>query len=174
MSVIVAMPRKRLIPARISNPVGSIRLETRIAAPQHVCFDLARSVDAHLGSTARSGERVVAGRLHGLLGLGESVTWEARHLGLKLRQGSRISRLDAPHVFVDESVSGPLRAMRHVHQFVPEKGGTRMVDTFDYELPAGVFGRVVDRLFVESYLRRFLRERADFLKAEAERSSRGG
>ncbi len=63
--------------------------------------------------------------------------------------------------------------MRHVHEFVREPEGTLMVDTFDYGLPAGIFGRVADRLFVERYLRRFLKERADFLKAEAEGSSGG-
>lgn len=153
--------------------MGSIRLKTRIAAAQQVCFNLARSVEMHLASTARTGERVVSGKRGGLLELGESVTWEARHLGLKMRQSSMITRAEPPHVFVDESVSGPLRAMRHVHEFVRQPEGTLMVDTFDYRLPAGIFGRVADRLLVQRYLRRFLKERADFLKAEAERSSGG-
>ena len=153
--------------------MGSIRVETVINAPAERCFDLARSVDAHIASTAKTRERVVAGKALGLLELGESVTWEGRHFGIRLRQGSTITRLDRPHMFVDESTSGPLRSLRHIHQFVAEKNATLMVDTFEYELPTGVLGRVADQLVVERYLRRFLTERAAFLKAEAERSGGG-
>ena len=154
--------------------MGSIRLETVIKAPIERCFDLARSVDVHIASTAMTNERVVAGKSHGLLGLGESVTWEGRHFGVRLRQRATITRFDPPHVFIDESNSGPLRAMRHTHQFVKERDRTLMVDTFEYELPLGGFGRIADRLVIERHLKRFLQERASFLKAAAERSGGGG
>jgi ligand-binding SRPBCC domain-containing protein len=154
--------------------VGSIRLETLINAPIERCFDLARSIDAHIASTARTKERVVAGKAHGLLDLGESVTWEGRHFGIRIRQSATITRFDPPHVFIDESSGGPLKAMRHTHQFVKEHGGTLMVDTFEYELPVGGLGRIADRLVIERHMKRFLRERAAFLKAEAERSGGGG
>jgi len=150
--------------------VGSIRLETLIHGPIERCFDLARSVDAHLASTAKTGERVVRGRTHGLLELGDSVTWEGRHFGLRLQQGSTVTRLERPHVFVDESTAGPLKSLRHVHQFVREDEATLMVDTFEYELPAGAFGRLADRLLVERHLRAFLEERAAYVKAAAEGS----
>jgi ligand-binding SRPBCC domain-containing protein len=153
--------------------VGAIRVETLIHAPIERCFDLALSVDAHLASTARTGERVVRGRTHGLLELGESMTWEGRHFGLRLRQGSTVTRLERPHVFVDESTAGPLKSLRHVHQFVREDEATLMVDTFEYELPAGTLGRLVDRLLVERHLSTFLEERAAYLKAAAERSGSG-
>ncbi len=151
--------------------MGTIRLETFINAPIERCFDLARSIDAHLASTVRTGERVVKGKTHGLLGLDESVTWEGRHLGMTLRQASWITRLEPPHMFVDESVRGPLKDMRHVHQFLAERGGTLMVDTFEYRLPFSLFGRVADRVVVERHVRRLLTERAAHLKAEAEREA---
>jgi ligand-binding SRPBCC domain-containing protein len=149
-------------------PMTSIRVETLIKAPIDRCFDLARSVDAHLASTAKTNERVVGGRNQGLFELGDSVTWEARYFGLRLRQGSTITRSDPPHVFVDEGTSGPLGHFRHVHQFVPEHGATLMVDTFEYELPARLGGRLADRLLVERRLRRLLTERAAYLKEQAE------
>jgi len=148
--------------------MGTIRLETVIKAPIERCFDLARSVEAHIASTAKTAERVVEGRKEGLFELGESVTWEARHFGLRLRQGSTITRSERPHLLVDEGISGPLRGFRHVHQFVFEHDATRMVDTFEFGLPWGLVGRVADRLVVERYLRRLLTERAAFLKAAAE------
>jgi ligand-binding SRPBCC domain-containing protein len=111
--------------------MASIRVETLIKAPMDRCFDLARSVEAHLASTAKTAERVVGGRKAGLFELGDSVTWEARYFGLRLRQGSTITRSEPPHVFVDEGTSGPLGHFRHVHQFVPERGATLMVDTVE-------------------------------------------
>jgi hypothetical protein len=44
-----------------------IRVETWIGAAIETCFDLARSVDAHVSSTAKARERVVAGVTSGLL-----------------------------------------------------------------------------------------------------------
>jgi ligand-binding SRPBCC domain-containing protein len=148
--------------------VGSIRVETLIKAPIERCFDLARSVEAHIDSTSKTAERVVAGKTEGLFELGDSVTWEGRHFGLRLRQGSMITRSEPPHVFVDEGVSGPLKGFRHVHQFVAEGGATLMVDTFEYQLPMGLLGRISDGLAVERHLRRLLTDRAAFLKSEAE------
>ena len=148
-------------------------MKIRIKAPIERCFDLARSVDIHVASAAKSRERVVRGKSHGMLELGDSVTWEARHFGIRLRQGVTITRFESPHVFVDESTVGPLKSLRHTHQFVQENHGTLMVDTFEYELSAGVFGRIVDRLVIERHLRSFLRERAAYLKREAERSGAG-
>ena len=71
-----------------------IVLETVIRAAPERCFDLARSVDAHVASTHQSGERVVAGRTQGLLELGEEVTWEAVHLGLRQRLTAKITVLE--------------------------------------------------------------------------------
>jgi len=62
--------------------MARIELSLYVAAPADRCFDLARSVDAHLRSTAATGERAVGGRTTGLLELGEEVTWRARHFGV--------------------------------------------------------------------------------------------
>jgi hypothetical protein len=42
-----------------------IRIETRIAAPAAVCFDLMRDASVHTRSVAQTGERAVAGRTSG-------------------------------------------------------------------------------------------------------------
>ena len=53
-------------------------LVTLIAAPQAVCFDVARDLDLHVVSMARHGERAIAGRTTGRIEGGEEVTCEAR------------------------------------------------------------------------------------------------
>jgi hypothetical protein len=68
-----------------------LRVTTWIAAPPATCFDLARSIEAHLESAAGTGERVVGGRTSGLLGLGDEVTWKGRHFGINQRLSSRIT-----------------------------------------------------------------------------------
>jgi ligand-binding SRPBCC domain-containing protein len=146
-----------------------IVLSTEIAAPIERCFDLARSVEAHLASTGPSRERVVGGVSAGLIELGDEVTWEAVHLGVRQRLTARITRMDRPRSFTDEMVRGAFHSFTHTHTFHEEQGVTTMIDHFDYRSPLGPFGRLADWLFLERYLRRFLTERAAYLKAEAER-----
>ena len=132
-----------------------IELETLIAAPAERCFDVSLSVDLHLDSTARTGERIVAGTTSGVLGLGMSVTWEARHLGRRHRLEVRITEFDRPRFFRDEQVKGPFRRMTHNHWFEAVEGGTRMRDRFEFAtwLPP------LDRLVLVPHLRRLLVER---------------
>jgi len=146
-----------------------IRLETHIDAPPERCFDLARDVEVHVDSTSRTRERAVAGVTSGLLGPGDVVTWEAVHFGRRQRLTARVTRFERPGLFEDEMVRGAFRSFTHRHEFRPAGGGgTLMVDTFRYRSPLGMLGVLADRLFLERYMRRFLAERAAFLKRAAE------
>ena len=62
-----------------------IETETLVAAPIEQVFDLSRSIDFHQESTPGTNERAVAGRASGLIELGETVTWEATHFGVRQR-----------------------------------------------------------------------------------------
>ncbi|MGE3173429.1 MAG: SRPBCC family protein [Planctomycetota bacterium] len=149
--------------------MGLLELSTWIRAPVGRCFDLARSIEAHCESARSTAERVVEpGRLSGLLGLGDRVTFEARHLGLRRRLTAEIVEFEPPHRFVDVMVRGPFRSLRHEHRFAAHADGTRMHDVLRWELPCGVAGRVADRLVVTPHLRRFLSVRAEHLKRHAE------
>lgn len=149
-----------------------VRVETWIDAGAETCFDLARSVDAHVSSTAQSRERAVAGVTSGLLELGDEVTWEARHLGIRQRLTAKITRFERPRMFEDRMVKGAFKSFVHVHEFEPARGGTRMVDTFDYKSPLGLLGALADVMFLERYMRRFLVDRASYLKQVAETTAR--
>jgi ligand-binding SRPBCC domain-containing protein len=151
--------------------VSVIDLSLWIAESSDVVFDLSRSVDTHSASMSKSGERAVGGITEGHIGLGEQVTWQARHFGFTFQMTSRITEMDRPRRFVDEQVAGPFRQWRHVHSFDAEADGTRMVDTIDYEVPFGPLGRAVDRLFLNRYLTNLISQRNDFIKQAAESSS---
>ena len=139
--------------------VVRFELRTRSAMPAAELFDLARSVDAHVTSMARSRERAVAGVTSGLLELGDEVTWRGVHFGLPLRMTSRITAMSAPASFVDEQVRGPFRRFRHEHSFVDRDGGGLMIDRSEFAAPLGVLGVAVERLVLGRYLRRIVEER---------------
>ena len=145
-----------------------IYLRTNINAPIESCFDVARSIDVHAAAASKSRERAVAGVMTGLIGPGQTVTWEAVHFGIKQRLTSRITKYERPYLFVDEMVRGAFHSFTHVHEFESNNGGTLMLDKFSYTAPLGPLGRIADWLFLEQYMRRFLRERASYLKYVAE------
>lgn len=145
-----------------------IELTTAIAAPPERVFDLARSIDAHEQSTEGTQERAIAGVTRGLIGMGDEVTWEARHFGVKQRLTVRITGFERPSRFQDIMVSGAFKRMKHDHEFKAQPPGTLMMDRFEFESPFGILGRVVDRLFLSGYMRRFLVRRNQVLKNLAE------
>lgn len=149
----------------------TIHLETFIKAPVELCFDLARDVEVHIASTSSTGERAVAGTTSGLMGLDDWVTWEARHLGVRQRLTSKITALERPLMFVDEMQRGAFKSFRHLHLFEAKDGGTLMKDEMTFVSPFGALGKVIDRIFLESYMRRFLIIHNDYIKNLAEHRS---
>lgn len=122
--------------------------------PMAALFDLSLDIDAHVRSMSHSDERAVDGVTSGRIGLGETVTWRARHAGVWFTMTSRITVLQRPHRFVDEQVRGPFRSFVHEHAFIREGEITRMTDTIT--LAAPVFGRAAEQLVLVPYLRRLI------------------
>jgi ligand-binding SRPBCC domain-containing protein len=71
---------------------------------------MARDIGLHVHSMADSQERAIAGVTSGCIGLGQEVTWEARHFGIRQRLTSRITQFDRPRHFRDTMVRVPLTA----------------------------------------------------------------
>ena len=151
--------------------MAAIRLVTTIAAPVELCFDLARDIDFHTRSLADTGESAVAGRTSGLIGPGESVTWEARHFGVRQRFTAKITAFDRPAYFRDEMTAGVFRSFAHDHRFEDRGEETVMTDEISVRSPAGPVGWVVDCVFMTGYLRRLLTGRCRAIKREAESTS---
>ena len=145
-----------------------IHLETLIAAPPERCFDLSLSVDLHRQSVAHTDERPVAGVTTGIMRLGDTVTWEAVHFGVKQHLTTKITAYERPRYFIDEMIQGIFRELKHHHAFIPEPAGTLMIDTFTFRAPLGVLGRVTEALFLTRYMRGLLLTRNRYLKQVAE------
>ncbi|TDQ40712.1 SRPBCC family protein [Aureibacillus halotolerans] len=140
-----------------------------IKAPVDVCFDLARNVDIHTKTTAKTKEKVIGGVLKGLLEKGDTVTWEATHFGIKQKLTAKVTHMKKPTLFVDVMVKGAFKSFTHTHQFIEKMDGTLMIDTFEYKSPFGPIGIIADKLFLEKYMANFLSSRAKELKRIAEK-----
>jgi ligand-binding SRPBCC domain-containing protein len=151
--------------------VAKICLETRIQAPRELVFDLARDVVLHIEGSEATREQAIAGVTSGLLEKGDTVTWRAKHFGIWQELTVAITEFEAPRMFTDEMVKGAFKSIRHVHRFEETDEGTLMIDEFEFTSPLGPLGRLGDLLFLTGYMTRFLRERCEFLKSEAERRS---
>ncbi len=146
-----------------------IEVITRIAAPTARCFGAARDIDLHMASVAHTGERAVAGRTGGLIGLGETVTWRARHLGVVQHLTSQITAFDPPHSFQDRMVKRAFASFVHDHHFEEFEGRTTMTDVVEFRSPLGPLGRIVDRFFLRGYLERLIVHRGEELRRAVER-----
>lgn len=145
-----------------------IEIRTKINASPKTVFDLSRSIDIHMLSTKKTNEKAIAGRTSGLIELGETVTWRAKHFGIYQKLTVKITEFESPHFFVDEMVRGAFKGFRHEHHFSKLGKGTLMLDIFDYESPFGILGKLVDYLVLEKYMAQFLTERNLVIKEIAE------
>lgn len=145
-----------------------IRLETYINAPLERCFDLSLSVDLHRHSVAQTHESPVAGVTSGVMKLGDTVTWEAIHFGIKQHLTSKITAYERPYRFTDEMVQGVFQEIIHKHEFVPLSDGTLMIDLFAFRAPLGILGKVAEKLALTHYMKGLLFTRNRFLKQVAE------
>jgi len=143
-------------------------LSTLIRVEPEVVFAASLDIDAHLASMESSGERAVGGVTGGSIGLGESVTWKAKHFGINWTMTSKITELERPHRFVDEQVRGPFKTFHHEHLFQPNPNGTTMVDRIVFDAPFGPLGDLVERAVLGEYLPKLIGERNEYLRTELE------
>lgn len=146
----------------------TIILHTSINAPVERVFDLSRSIDLHIQSTKHTGEEAIAGRTSGLIGMGETVTWRARHFGIRQTLTSKITSFNRPWHFTDEMVRGAFKSFRHEHWFTQTNGQTTMKDIFCFEAPLGWPGWLVGRWILKPYLTNLLIKRNKVIKQAAE------
>jgi hypothetical protein len=150
-----------------------IRLDqtTIIHAPIDRCFDLSRSVEVHLLANIHSGEQAIAagGVTSGLVGLGQQVTWRARHFYLRQDLTSETTALQAPAHFQITMIRGIFRFMQADHWFKTlPSGATEMRDDFRVAAPLPLLGKIAEVLFLRRYMLALLRERNAVIKQVAE------
>ena len=145
-----------------------IIVETEIEADILTCFNLARDVGFYQKSIKNSNEIAVDGKLAGLVEKNDSITWEAKHLGVVRHLTLKVTEFDSPKLFVDEMVKGYFKTYKHEHIFKEDGRKTIMIDRFHFQSPHGIIGVFMDWLFLNRYMTNFLKTRNKALKREAE------
>ncbi len=145
-----------------------IHITTFVAAPPERVFDLSRNISLHKISAKDTHEEAIGGVTSGPIGLNETVTWKAKHLGKKRIMQVRITAMESPVSFTDEQIKGDFIHFKHVHHFKAVENGTLMIDLLDYASPYGVLGQILDRVYLSAYLEKFLQKRNAVIKKYAE------
>lgn len=118
---------------------------------------------------ARWDESAVGGVTSGLVGLGDRVTWRARHFGVRQTLTSEVIELRAPEHFRVVMVRGAFRRMEDDHYFrTVSPGVTEMRDVFRFAAPLGALGRVAEAVALRRYMRALLRVRNATIREIAE------
>ena len=149
-----------------------IYLETIIKSTIEICFDLSRSIDLHKVSTVETNERAIDGVTSGLINMGEFVTWEATHFGIKQKLKTRITGYNRPFHFRDEQEKGAFKYFVHDHYFESKDNIVIMKDSFEFESPFYILGKIVSKLILANYMRNFLVKRNNIIKEYAETDNR--
>ncbi len=147
--------------------MAQIHLTTFIAAPAERVFDLSRSINLHKIASV-SHEEAIGGTTSGLIGINETVTWQASHLLKNRRFKSAITEMQSPFMFTDKMLEGDFRSYRHEHYFKAIANGTIMIDLVNFETPYGIGGKLLNRFYLKLYLERLLQHRNNVIKDYAE------
>ncbi len=145
-----------------------ILLETPIRASPEICYRLSLNVDLHKVSASKTKEYIVGGVANGIMKLGESVTWKAKHFGVWQTLTTKITIAEPYFHFTDEMTQGAFKSMKHEHYFEQTDEGTLMRDVFNFESPYGLAGKLFNLFVLERYMRNFLAERNQVIKEVAE------
>jgi ligand-binding SRPBCC domain-containing protein len=144
---------------------------TLIYAPIERVFDLSRSVEVHLLANVHENEQALAtgGVTTGLVGVGEQVTWRAKHFGFWHDLTSQTTAVEFPTYFQVTMVKGIFRSMQADHRFrTLDSGVTELRDIFKIAAPLPIIGPIAEALFLRRYMIALNRERNVVIKQLAE------
>ena len=76
---------------------------------------------------------------------------------------AEIKHIKEMHSFVDEQKLGPYTFWYHYHQIDAEKGRIKLTDRVYYEVPYGIFGKIIHFFFIRKTLKRIFDYRKEKL-----------
>lgn len=146
----------------------TIHLTNFVAAPPERVFDLSRSIFLHKQSMIKFNETAISGTTSGLINLGETVTWRAKHLFKTRFLKMKVMDMNRPNSFTETQVKGDFKSLTHEHFFKPTYNGTLAIDLFHFEIAFGKAGSLFNKLYLTNYIRDLLEQRNKFIKEYAE------
>jgi ligand-binding SRPBCC domain-containing protein len=146
----------------------TIHLTSFISAPIEIVFDLSRNISLHKISMQKTGEEAISGITSGLINLDDTVTWKAKHLFKTRYFTSRIIEMKPFEKFTDKMIRGDFVSFQHEHFFKVADNGTIVIDIVSFESPHGRIGKLVNKLFLTSYIEKLIKNRNEVIRQYAE------
>jgi len=84
--------------------------------------------------------------------------------GYKVNWVTEITQVKEPEYFIDSQLIGPYGIWHHEHHFKTVSGGVEMTDLLYYKLPFGVFGRILNHLFIRKKVEGIFAYRKEILE----------
>ena len=141
---------------------------TEVDAPIEIAFDLSRSIEFHAFTQSHRNEEAIKGKSSGLINLGETVTWRAKHFGFNQKLSVKITKLNKPYSFRDTMIEGAFKRFDHDHIFEQHNGLVKITDIFDYESPLSFLGKIFNFLILKKYMTNFSVQRNVAIKSALE------
>lgn len=146
-----------------NQPMNAIRLAIWIDAPAERCFLLSLNIDLRVASGRESGEDAIEGVTSGLIGEGQTVTFQGRPFGFRGRHTNRMEIVRPYSYFRDVMIDGQFERYEHDHHFAPMDDGTRIRDEVTFSLGWGL-----ERIGARKRLAACLKQRNAMIKRVAE------
>ncbi|GAB6879748.1 hypothetical protein JCM17823_20220 [Halorubrum gandharaense] len=140
--------------------MADLEVTTTLPCGIERAYELVTSVSTHERAMAHYGEAVVHGPADDTLVEGDRITRRTSHFGMSMTRTTAVVAATPPLSFREEQVDGPFASFVHEHAFERiDDDHTLIDDRVSYDLPWGPLGDLLDRAYVEGYLRRVVRER---------------
>ena len=143
---------------------SSVLIDATVDEVTSVAYDARRMTEWYVGMTSAEPDDVYpepGGQV--------DVVYQAVGTTFKLKMTAQIlESRDDGSAFMQDTLEGSLAGVSR-WSYVPEGAGTRVTAVFDYEIPGGVLGKVVDKLAVERANSENLEKSLANLKAEVEK-----
>ena len=146
----------------------NIHVTTFILAPAERVFDLCRNTTVYKAVLKGRKEGFSSGAGSSLIASGETITFNAKHLGKTRIMTARLIEMERPMKFAEEQVKGDLKSFRLESHFKQVENGTILINILTFEGPRDFLGSLIGRFFLKSYLEKFLLKRNEVIKQYAE------
>lgn len=155
--------------------MNKIQLKTYIKAPPKICFDLSRDIRIHIKSIPDDSSLKLIYHVNNKSKLSDKVKWEVVPVNEKLKQEIKVTMIEyiSPHHYAEELQSVFFKEFKHTHEFFKHGDGeTMMIDVIEYELPLGAIGRLINKKFMEKYIKMIFFRRNQEIKRIAEKNKK--